>query len=187
MIPDAFITFCWLAFGAYWAVAAIFTKPSSESESILGRLWYGAFFALGFVLMLGLPPFDTYPLGVLLVPRSDAILSDVVMACGLALAVWARASIGSNWSGSVDFKKDHKLVVHGPYSYVRHPIYTAIILMLLATALYMGSLGSLLGLVPCFISFWIKLTKEEKLMIRHFPREYPQYRGRVKALVPFVF
>ena len=109
------------------------------------------------------------------------------MAIGLALAIWARVTIGSDWSGSVDLKEGHRLVAHGPYSYVRHPIYTAILIMLLATALSIGSLGSLLGFAPCFASFWIKLDKEEALMTKHFPREYPEYRARVKALVPFLF
>src|SRR6266480_250020 len=62
----------------------------------------------------------------------------------------------------------------------------AILLMFLATALAAGRLGGFVGFVLCFASFWIKLRQEEALMMRHFPDEYPVYRARVKALVPFV-
>ena len=82
--------------------------------------------------------------------------------------------------------KRHELVTRGPYRYVRHPIYSAILAMFLATALAIGQLGALVGFVLCFASFWIKLRQEEALMMRHFPNEYPAYRARVKALVPFV-
>ena len=69
---------------------------------------------------------------------------------------------------------------------MRHPIYSAILMMFFATALAVGRSGGFAGLVLCFASFWIKLRQEEALMMRHFPNEYPAYRARVKALVPFV-
>ena len=184
---DTFIAACWVVFGIYWAAASLTAKPSEKREGLLGRLWYSSFFSLGFVMIVGLSPFDSYPLGLSIMPKAAAVAAYLVMAAGLALAIWARITIGSNWSGSVDLKKGHSLVVHGPYAYARHPIYTAVLLMLLATAISMGSLGSFLGLIPCFASFWIKLGREELLMTRHFPSEYPAYKARVKALIPSVF
>jgi protein-S-isoprenylcysteine O-methyltransferase Ste14 len=104
----------------------------------------------------------------------------------LILALWARRTIGANWSGIVTLKRDHELVTGGPYRYVRHPIYSGILAMFLATALAVGRAGGFMGFVLCFASFWIKLRQEEALMMRHFPERYPAYRARVKALVPFV-
>jgi protein-S-isoprenylcysteine O-methyltransferase Ste14 len=37
-----------------------------------------------------------------------------------------------------------------------------------------------------FVAFWIKLRQEEVLMLQHFPNDYPVYKNRVKALVPFI-
>src|SRR5881275_3061754 len=54
------------------------------------------------------------------------------LAFALLLAIWARRAIGSNWSAIVTLKKDHALVTRGPYRYVRHPIYSAILMMFFA-------------------------------------------------------
>ncbi len=104
----------------------------------------------------------------------------------MLFGIWARRTIGGNWSSVVTLKQDHELVTNGPYRYVRHPIYTAILTMFLGTAVATGQLGGFLGLALCSLSMWIKLRQEEKLMMRHFPQQYPAYRARVKALVPFV-
>ncbi len=85
------------------------------------------------------------------------------------------------------FKEDHELVRHGPYAHVRHPIYSAILLMLIGTAVSIGTLGALLGLTLVFAGVWLKMGQEEALMSEHFPAEYAAYRLRVKALVPGLF
>ena len=57
----------------------------------------------------------------------------------------------------------------------------------LGTAIVSGLLVAFVGLLFFFIGFWIKLKQEENLLLRRFPDEYPAYKARVKALVPFVF
>ena len=57
----------------------------------------------------------------------------------------------------------------------------------LGTAVASDSLVGFAGLLSFFIGFWIKLKQEENLLVSHFPDEYPAYKARVKALVPFVF
>jgi protein-S-isoprenylcysteine O-methyltransferase Ste14 len=58
--------------------------------------------------------------------------------------------------------------------------------MILGSAIEVGRLHSWLGFLILAIGFWIKLKQEESLLLRHFPDEYPAYRSRVKALVPFL-
>jgi protein-S-isoprenylcysteine O-methyltransferase Ste14 len=111
----------------------------------------------------------------------------VLTVLGLLLAIWARVVLGGNWSGSVTFKEDHELIVRGPYALVRHPIYTALLLMYLGTELAIGTVGGLVGWPIFFLSFWIKFRQEEALMIAHFGEQYSVYRKRVRALIPFVF
>ena len=103
---------------------------------------------------------------------------------GLALALWARVTLGGNWSGIVTFKENHELIRNGPYGHVRHPIYSAILLMVLGSALAIGTLGALVGLPLIGLGVWLKLRQEEALMTEHFPIEYPSYRSRVRALIP---
>ena len=74
----------------------------------------------------------------------------------------------------------------GPYRIVRHPIYTGLLAMLLATAMLVGHIAAIFGIVVVFVSLWIKLEQEEAVMLRQFPDEYAAYRQRVKRIIPFV-
>lgn len=113
-------------------------------------------------------------------------IGDVVCVLGVVVAVWARRTLAGNWSSDVTFKKDHELIRRGPYRFVRHPIYTGILMMCLGTAIEIARLRAWLAVPLMAIAFWIKLKQEERLMLQHFPDEYRAYRKEVKALVPFV-
>jgi protein-S-isoprenylcysteine O-methyltransferase Ste14 len=105
---------------------------------------------------------------------------------GLAVALWARVILGRNWSGVVTLKEGHELVERGPYRFVRHPIYTGILTMFFATALVRGHVAGFAGVLLMFASFWIKLGREEKLMLQQFPERYAAYQHRAKRIIPFV-
>ena len=130
----------------------------------------------------------SYPLNVQIVPQTDGIAWACAILCvaGLAFCLWARVTIGRNWSGIVTLKENHELVVRGPYALVRHPIYTGLLAMFLATALVSGYVAGIFATVIVFFSFWIKLGDEEKLMLKQFPDQYPHYQQRVKRIIPFV-
>jgi protein-S-isoprenylcysteine O-methyltransferase Ste14 len=187
MLLRYFIIACWAAFGIYWvAAAASPRKPTAERQDWRSRIWYLLLLVLAFALLFGLVPVDPLTRRIALPTPATDILAALLCAGGLALAIWARRAIGRNWSGLVTLKRGHELVTGGPYRYVRHPIYSAILAMFLATALAIGQLGGFLGFVLCLASFWIKLKQEEALMLRQFPDDYATYRARVKALIPFV-
>jgi protein-S-isoprenylcysteine O-methyltransferase Ste14 len=186
MLLRNFIIACWAVFAAYWAVTAASTKRTAERQSRKSRRVYLLLLVAGFALLVVAAAFD--PFTGRIVPASPAvdITAAILCAGGLILAIWARRAIGSNWSGLVTLKREHELVTGGPYRYVRHPIYSAILAMFLGSALAARQIGGFVGFALCFASFWIKLRQEEALMMRHFPGEYPAYRARVKALIPFV-
>ena len=182
-----FILGCWIVFAVYWAAAAISTKPTMERQSWKSRALYVLLLGFAFVLLFGRVP--AYPLTIRIIPVTLGVEVAAALLClgGLALAIWARRTIGRNWSGIVSLKRDHELVTGGPYRYVRHPIYSAILLMFLASALASGRPDGFIGFALCVASFWVKLRQEEALMARHFPEQYAAYRARVNALVPFLF
>ncbi len=80
----------------------------------------------------------------------------------------------------------HELITTSLYRYVRHPIYTGVLLMVLATALFVGTLSAAIGFIIIVLGLWFKLRAEEKLLTKHFPKEYPAYKERTKALIPYV-
>jgi protein-S-isoprenylcysteine O-methyltransferase Ste14 len=130
----------------------------------------------GFPFSRFLPPaFDGYWLGVTLI------------VAGLAFSVWARRHLGRNWSGTVQVKQDHQLICTGPYRFVRHPIYTGILLAFLGTAIVDGPWWGILAVVVGFGSFWRKLTLEERFMRETFGSAYEEYRARTAALIPYLF
>ena len=101
------------------------------------------------------------------------------------VALWARVILGRNWSGVVTLKKDTNWssAVHA----IRAPsIYTGILTMSFATALVLGHLAGFVGTLLMFVSFWIKLGHEEKLMLQQFPERYAAYQRRAKRLIPFL-
>jgi protein-S-isoprenylcysteine O-methyltransferase Ste14 len=124
------------------------------------------------------------------IPRTVVTELSGVSICvlGLIAAIWSRKTLGDNWSQDVEFKQGHKLIEQGSYRFVRHPIYTGgYLLMGLGTAIASGLLIAFVGVFCFFAGFWIKLRQEERLLLAHFPEEYPAYKARVRALVPFLF
>jgi protein-S-isoprenylcysteine O-methyltransferase Ste14 len=110
----------------------------------------------------------------------------VFAVTGLIVALIARRTLAGNWSRAVAFKEDHELITTGLYHYVRHPIYTGVLLMILATALSVGTLSAGIGFVIIVLGLWFKLRAEEEILTKHFPKEYSVYKDRTKALIPYV-
>ena len=105
---------------------------------------------------------------------------------GFGFAVWARIVLGRNWSGIVTVKEDHTLITRGPYEWVRHPIYTGILLALLGTAVTLGTVLNLVEVPVVALAFWLKMRPEERFMLETFGEQYAVYRRQVKALIPGV-
>jgi protein-S-isoprenylcysteine O-methyltransferase Ste14 len=123
------------------------------------------------------------------VPKNDlaGVLGLLLVVAGIAFAIFARFALGGNWSGSVTVKQDHTLIRRGPYSIVRHPIYTGLVLAFLGVALIVGQLRGLLGVSVLFLSFWLKSRVEERFMLEQFGAEYRTYQHQVKGLIPYIF
>lgn len=177
---------CWLLFALYWALGARSVKPAAERASGWKRYWHYIFLVLAAVLLQHIP---LYPLDLTLIPRSieTAILISACAVGGLVIAIVARRTLADNWSSEVTFKREHELITHGIYHYMRHPIYTGVLLMFIATVLLVGTVGAVIGFLLIAVGLWFKLRQEEALMERHFPREYPPYKRQVKALIPLIF
>jgi protein-S-isoprenylcysteine O-methyltransferase Ste14 len=181
------ISVCWGAFFIVWVLAALFTKRTVYHESGARRLRYMIPIAFGSYLVFSgrrLPR----PFNLDIIPQTNAILvaAAILCLCGLGFCLWARAVLGRNWSGTVTLKEDHELIVRGPYRLVRHPIYTGLLAMLIATAIERGNIAGMIGLLLVFVSFWIKSGHEEEVMRKQFPDQYAVYGERVKRIIPFI-
>jgi len=178
---------CWITFMIVWIVAAASTKRAVYRETTRQRLRYWILLVAAYVILINAPRLPS-PMSLRVIPRMDGIEWFGIVLClaGLAFAFWARFTLGRNWSGTITFKENHELIVRGPYRLVCHPIYTGLLTMFVATVIVLGRVAGLIALVLVFLSFWIKLREEEKLMLKQFPGQYAAYRNRVKRLIPFV-
>ncbi len=114
------------------------------------------------------------------------IVGLLLLAGGLAFAIWARCHLGKLWSARITLKTDHRVIQTGPYAIVRHPIYSGLILALLGTAIMLNSWSTYLGFALICLSLVWKLALEERWLIIHLGDAYREYRRQVKALIPFV-
>ena len=186
-LPADIIPACWILFCLIWLLAAASTKRSIYRETSAQRLRYWILLLLAYLLLTRghrLP----YPFNVRIISATEAVqwMAGILCIAGLAFCVWARATLGRNWSGTITLKEEHELIERGPYRLVRHPIYTGLLTMFLATAIAFGHLGGMVAVLLAFASFWIKLREEEKLMRQHFREHYGSYEQRVKRIIPFV-
>jgi protein-S-isoprenylcysteine O-methyltransferase Ste14 len=176
----------WLAWFVYWVVCALSVKSTRRRESLGSRLSHVVPLLTGVALILW-PRVPWQWLSLRLLPPGPlrAALGLVLLALGLAFTVWARVYLGRNWSGTVTVKEGHELIRSGPYAYVRHPIYTGLLVALLGSAVACGELRALIGLGIVAGAFIRKLRIEERFMRELFPQQYPRYRAAVPALIPF--
>lgn len=184
------ITFgCWWVFMIVWILKArnnkqsVHKQPAAERRAYMVPMVTGIIVSTGFPRIFG-PPVDI--MGKLLWAPNPAmfIASAAFSVLGLALALWARNALGRNWSYQVTLKADHELVTAGPYASIRHPIYTAVILLFMGIMLLVPSICAVIGTGLVVWSCWVKLRQEEKLMLKQFPDSYPTYMARTKRLVP---
>jgi protein-S-isoprenylcysteine O-methyltransferase Ste14 len=172
------IAIAWAVFWVYWFVAAFGAKKGRDG---IRQVPLRGLSALSIALLLRV--FRGGNLGV----HSPVlgVIGVVVFASGIALAIWARVHLGRNWGMPATQKADPELVTSGPYRFVRHPIYSGILIGVLGTALATNLIGLIIvGVLGAY--FYYSASVEEKNLTAAFPTAYPAYRTSTKMLIPFV-
>ncbi len=189
LILNFIVPACWIIFLLYWIVSAQKAKRTVETKGLLRGNFYRIFMVIGYTLYLNprLPkPFDFLSVHLLSQSTVLIIICDCIVISGLAVAIIARRKLASNWSGAITFKENHELITGGIYHYARHPIYTGLILMFTGTTLFYCSGDTIAAFIIMIIAIIYKINLEEKMMLEHFPESYPQYKKKVKAVIPFL-
>ncbi len=181
--PEPWLFILWIFWGAIWLGAALWTagfrrRPVEQSEwrlSLVVVLIPALFLwtrTAGWLHRPHLPGFFVLP-GLL------------VCALGMAFSFWARFSLNRNWSGMAVIRSGHELVEKGPYRYVRHPIYSGLLLSLAGTALAQGLPLRWVGVwLLSLLAVWFKILGEERLLAERFGEEFKAFRQSTPALLP---
>ena len=171
----------WVIFWIAWLIAAFTAKASRRPSSRLA----GSRIALAIVVVI------LFRLNVH--GGSERVDGPVLQGIGLALwiagiglAVWARLYLGRNWGMPMSRRQDPDLITTGPYRFIRHPIYTGIILAMIGTALAINLFGLIVAAVIAAL-FAYSASREERFLAAEFPATFPDYQARTKLLIPFVF
>lgn len=177
----------WAGWLVYWGIAARGAKATQWREPLSASWLHYTLAWLG-IIALAVPRATPAILAEPFLPPSlaGALLGILLTALGLGIAIAARITLAENWSAAVEIKQGQALIRSGLYRYVRHPIYSGILLALLGSAIAIDRWRALLGFILIFASLWLKSRHEEKGLRQILP-DYSAYASETAALIPFLF
>jgi|SRR5215467_13389901 len=175
----------WYVFGAYWAVSWLRVKRTKATERSLDRLLTVVVVVVAFNLLFG-DLMRVGPLRLRFVPAEPWIewIGIALTWVGVAVAVWARYCLGVYWSARVTLKEGHQLIRSGPYAFVRHPIYTGMLVAAVGAALVVGEWRGIVAVILLLAAHSRKAMREEALLTKEFGEEYTSYRKHTGFLFP---
>jgi len=176
----------WIIFSVYWTIASRNSAQTRSSESRGSAAFHQLVLSAALILLFWAAP----GLKGWFLPQRFHFLVVVgasVQAGFILLAVWARRHLGSNWAAEVRIGVDHQLVRTGPYRWLRHPIYTAMLGMFLGTAIASSQYHALVGSAMLVLAYLRKTRLEEQILFHTFGGDFDAYRRDTWALVPLVY
>ena len=160
--PRAVFAVIWIGWIVSWMAAAFWSNRTEKLAVTWDTLLYRVCIVAGAILM------TPWTARQLLAPRlwhvgyAGAYALAALTLAGILFAWWARIHLGRLWSGSITRKEGHRVVDTGPYALVRHPIYTGLILALLATAAAAATANAVAGAALISVGFWLKAHAENQ-------------------------
>jgi protein-S-isoprenylcysteine O-methyltransferase Ste14 len=182
---------CWLSFTAVF----LFRRKPTQAESTEAKRDRFAFAGIFLQMCAYALVWFQAPHRPFLPPVFSAGWQVVFSVFTIAIAVasvWlvaaAARTLGKQWAIAARLVEGHKLITTGPYAYVRNPIYTGMLGMLIATGL---ATEHFIGLAVAFVLFMIgliiRVRTEEKLLRSAFGEEFEEYARRVSAVIPGIY
>ena len=175
----------WFVWVIFWMAMAFLSKSTKRRETRAQRLEHAIPALLGFLLIFRAGSgggWLTRPV----MPDNETLMAIGVALTmlGLLFTVWARFALGSNWSGTVTIKAGHQLIRRGPYRFIRHPIYTGMLVALLGTVITQRLVTGLLGFAIVFIALWRKAKREESFLSQEFGPAFDEHRRHTGMFLP---
>jgi len=172
----------WSIFSLYWSAAAQNTSRAISSESSRSRRVHQ--FLMNAALLLVVLPVPAWNRRLLPGVGWTAWLGLSIQTASVMLAVWARRHLASYWSGEITIKVDHKLIRSGPYHFIRHPIYAAILGMFVGSSIVSGRYLAFCGVIIASFAYWRKIRLEESNLKHAFGPAYGIYKRQTGSLIP---
>jgi protein-S-isoprenylcysteine O-methyltransferase Ste14 len=163
-------------------VKVVKSHKTSLETGLLALAWIGFFIPLIWLASPALS-FAEYPLRL-----GPLVAGAICFVSGLWLFYKSHADLGANWSITLEVRERHRLITHGVYRRVRHPMYSALVLYSVGHALVIPNwVAGPSNVVAFAILFSLRVQAEEQMMSEAFGDEYAAYAARTKRLVPGVW
>jgi protein-S-isoprenylcysteine O-methyltransferase Ste14 len=179
---------CWFTFAGTFLLR---NKPPSppdqkrEPGSLFGVALQGMSYAIVWAVHR---PMFTPPVTNAVLAIVASVVAVIAAVGSVLLVIAAVKTLGKEWSLTARLVEGHKLATSGPYAFVRHPIYTGMLGMLVATGLSVSHWAALVvALLVFFVGTMIRVRSEEKLLRGAFGEQFETYARRVPAILPGLY
>lgn len=177
----------WAAWVLIWMAWALQSKKTQHRESFASRMSYTAVSCLAIYFIFFGKNLGRWWYSDIFAYRPWIVWVGVaIILLGFTITFWARFTLGSNWSSNVTIKVEHELIRTGPYHWVRHPIYTGLIVAMAGTVIARNQWSGLPAILLIWLSFTIKRVKEENFMRQTFGEQYIEYSRTTGAIFPLL-
>ena len=164
---------------------AFINKDAIEIEGVgrvVLKIMAWAFLILAVPTSLLSTPFDPWlEINLPSLMRLIGIMSGFIF---LLLLFWVHSSLDRQWSTTLLLRTEHCLITAGPYHWIRHPMYSFGFLILISFFLMAGNTLILLSLICLSIMVYLRLSKEEKMLLNRFGDGYRKYMITTGRLLP---
>ncbi len=161
-------------------IEAGISREKESAQKVIMLFLYACFFAL-----IIFPPLD-FRFGWSYMPWYVSILGEALVAASFYIFLLV-AKVNSYAAATVRVEEGQKVVSTGLYGFVRHPMYSGALFLIIGTPLALGSWWALL-LAPLFVLILLfRIANEEKVLLRDL-EGYDEYRRKVRhRLIPGIF
>jgi protein-S-isoprenylcysteine O-methyltransferase Ste14 len=185
--PTQLLAIIWIAWVASWVIASLWSAQTKKQVMPLDSGRYRIFIYLGAILFL---PWTSAILGerpLWTFGNFGIYVVAAITLAGICFTWWARIHLGKFWSNTITHKEGHRVIDTGPYGMVRHPIYTGLIIGMLATGVGVGTVTAMLGAIFISLGMALKARMEEGFLSKELGVDaYGAYCRRVPMIIPFM-
>lgn len=163
------------------------TRPEDRVDDRGTRVWadlatvvsMGTAIAVAVAVPVASIPYD---------PWLTVALGSTLVVLGIALRQWAATTLGIFFTQSVTIRPGHRAVSSGPYRFVRHPGYSAMLISMAGLGLTLGSaLSAVLMVIGFFAGHVPRIRVEESVLEQNLGEEYRQFKLTRKRLIPGIW
>ena len=187
-VAMAVVLACWFVFVLTFLLrnTPVTSDRKRDPSSIFGVVLQGLSFLI--VWFVRPPIFSSFVPFYKTINGALEIIAMVSAIASIALVIAAVRTLGKEWSLTARVVTGHKLATKGPYNFVRHPIYTAMLGMLLANGIAFSYWPALLVAIAIYLGgTLVRIRSEERLLRETFGAEFEAYAERVPALLPGLY